>query len=78
MKRGEFREALDSYQGAARLAPYDPAIQEYIAKARSKLGTARTARSSQTSPDGQTAGLRGCPWPPSRPRPSSSTGTPSR
>jgi serine/threonine protein kinase len=49
MKRNEFREALDSYQGAARLAPYDPSIQEFISRARSKLAGS-AGGSSQNQP----------------------------
>jgi serine/threonine protein kinase len=37
MKRGEFRQALDSYSEAARIAPYDPSIQEYLSRARTKM-----------------------------------------
>ncbi len=39
MKRGEFRQAVEAYTDAARIAPYDSSIQEYIVKARGKLGS---------------------------------------
>jgi serine/threonine protein kinase len=37
MKRNEYRQAVQAYSEAARIAPYDSSIQEYIVRARSKL-----------------------------------------
>jgi serine/threonine protein kinase len=50
MKRGEFRQAVEAYTDAARIAPYDPAIQEYIATARSKLAATPEGGASPAQP----------------------------
>ena len=72
-------KAVEAYTDAARIAPYDSAIQEYIVKARSKMGSTPRARLHPLSRDPIDAGsASGSPSTSGASAPVSSTGTPSR
>jgi hypothetical protein len=40
MKRGEFRQAVKAYRDAARIAPHESSIEEYITRAKARLSNA--------------------------------------